>query len=133
MTKREQILQVILTKLKSAGFMPATKIARTRIDPVSSKNYPFLNIEPVSDTPDFSVLGAKSWSLIIRLNLTVAGENPDSSADNLIESIHQTIMSDETVSGLAYYLEPKEILFEFDSFEKPIVQVSIGFEIKYRY
>src|SRR4051812_35574489 len=97
---RDQILDQVLTNLRSVSGLTTTNCVRSRIKPVEEDSYPFVSIEPVSDTPDATEVGQVYWDLNIKIRINHKGTVPDKVADTLLDAIKSKMLADRTVGNL---------------------------------
>lgn len=128
-TKREQIIAAIKVKLSD---IPSLPVYRSRVEPFTRNRVPALVIEPVRDIPDNSVVPMIDWSLIVKATLLVRGDIPDQIADTYIKSIHEKIMQDQSLDGLAMDVQPGPVEYEILEGDKPVGVVNMNFVVSYR-
>lgn len=132
MTKRESILQALKAKLTAIPGVPNASVYRSRVEPFSRGRVPAIVIEPVSDTPDSSVIPFLNWTLVTRVAVIVRGDIPDSVADSIVESVHQKLMDDLSLGGLAMDIQPGPVSFEMLESDQPTGIISLDFRVLYR-
>lgn len=132
MTKREEIIQSLLVKLKTMTALPSAKIVRSRIVPNHASKLPFLSISPVSDDVLSISLPFEDRSLKVAVSIWQRGAAPDQAADPIVQEMVEKIKSDLTLGGLAMDIEEISTSFEFEDGDDPLVAVMTQFEIKYR-
>lgn len=130
-TVRENILATIATKLNSAPAIGAT-VYRSRVTPLARGEFPAVIVEPVSDQADQPVIPKLDWRMIVRVSVMVRSDTPDQSADAIIEKVHTKMMSDLTLSGYAYDVQPISTTWDFIESDVPTGLISYDFAVLYR-
>lgn len=131
-TKRESILSAIATALAGTTGV-GTRIYRSRVEPMARAESPAIIIEPLTDTPvQNTSLPTLDWTLRVRINVIVRGTTPDSTADEVIESMHSRLMSDLTLGGRAIDVQPAQTTFNFFEADQPAGVVYCEYEVMYR-
>lgn len=132
MTKREQILAAVKTKLQTMSSISSSKVFRSRVDPFLAENLPGVTIEPAGDVVISATIAYIDWKLNVRIITFTQGETPDQVADPIIAEIHSKMMSDETLGGLLMGMAPIGLHFEFLESGTPKVAITYDFELTYR-
>jgi hypothetical protein len=131
-TKRESILSAIATALAGTTGV-GTRIYRSRVEPMARAESPAIIIEPITDTPvQNTSLPTLDWTLRVRISVIVRGTTPDSTADEVIESMHSRLMSDLTLGGRAIDVQPAQTTFNFFEADQPAGVVFCEYEVMYR-
>ncbi len=113
-TKREQILAAIATSLATITSPTALsgKVERSLRVALTREEVPRVTVEPINDTPSNDTIYRLDWRLLVRISVIVRGNPPDQTADGIISSIHEKIMSDITLGGLCQNILPGQVNFE---------------------
>jgi len=131
-TKREQILAALKTSLTGTTGA-GTRIYRSRVEPFVREESIAVVLEPVSDTPTDQTIHTKiTWDFRVRISVIVRGSIPDSNADSTIESLHNKVMTDPTIGGLAIDIRPSTTTFEIVEADQPAGIISCEYDIEYR-
>lgn len=135
-TKREQILSALKTKLDAVSEATGG-VYRSRVYAFTRAQTPALIIEPVSDTPDITVMGFIDWGLLIRVAVVVRGDiasdvSPETIADPVVNHIHEILVSDKSLGGLSMDIEAVSANFELQGGDQPIAVISLGYRVQYR-
>ena len=131
-TKREQILAALKTSLTGTTGA-GTRIYRSRVEPFVREESIAVVLEPVSDTPIDQTIHTKiTWDFRVRISVIVRGSIPDSNADSTIESLHNKVMTDPTIGGLAIDIKPSTTTFEIVEADQPAGIISCEYDIEYR-
>jgi hypothetical protein len=107
-SKVQQILEAIASPVNLSS-----KVERNLKVAIGRSEAPLVSVEPIVDDPNNESIQRVTWTLKIRISLIVRGLIPDQVADPIIESIHEAIMADITLGGLAMGIEPGPVNFEF--------------------
>ena len=128
---RERILAAIVTTLNSAPTIGAP-VYRSRVTPIARGESPAVIVEPAQDTANQTVIPKIDWSLTVRISVVVRDEVPDQAADGIATEINKKLMSDLTLGGLCYDLQPQTTAFELIDADSPAGVVSMEFVVLYR-
>lgn len=132
MTKREQILQAILTNLKTITGVEPENVVRSRTYPFDGDRLPFISLFPIIDPRSEPATSVLESFLRIRISVWVEGDVPDSVADPVIEQIDDLMLGDRSLGGLALDVAPVDVAFNFSDGNKPEVQIDMEFIVQYR-
>jgi len=130
-TVRETILSTLATTLASAPSIGAP-VYRSRVAPLSRGESPAVIIEPVSDEAGQPVIPKLDWRMVVRVSVIVRAETPDQTADIIVQKVHAKVMSDLTVGGYAYDVQPVSTSWDFLESDVPTGIISYDFIILYR-
>jgi hypothetical protein len=132
MTKRERILEAILTALTGTTGV-STRIYRSRVEPFTCSESPAIVVEPVNDVAvQNTALPTLDWSMTVRVAIIVRGNVPDQLADPIVESAHGKIMADLSLGGYAIDVQPQGASFEMIEADQPAGVVSLDYLVRYR-
>ena len=131
-TKRESILADIASSLVGTAQV-ASRIYRSRVEPLARGESPAIVIEPVNDgAVQNTALPTLDWSLTVRVSIIVRGTVPDSLADPIVQSMHSKIMADLSVGGYAIDIQPQGVSFEMVEADQPVGVIGCDYLIRYR-
>lgn len=130
-TIRESILTTIMANLSSPPSV-GVPIYRTRVTPLARGEFPAIIVEPVSDQADQPVIPMLDWRMIVRVSVMVKNDTPDQAGDALIQQVHAKMMSDLTLGGLAYDVQPISTSWDFIESDVPTGLISYDFAVLYR-
>lgn len=133
-TKREQILEAIKTTIEGVSSPTdlQSRVYRSRKDAVDRAEAPVVILEPIRDDPNDESYYRLVWRLLVRVSLVVRGEIPDQTADPIISSIYEAVMSDPTLGGLAMDIAPGSVNFELLDSDAGGGVIPIDFSISYQ-
>lgn len=131
MSIRENILSQLVTTLNGAPSVGAP-VYRSRVTPLARGEAPAIVVEPVMDEANQVVIPKLDWSLRVRVSVIVRGTVPDQAADTIVTNVHKKIMSDLTVNGYAYDVQPQTTMFEIMDADSPAGVISSDFLVLYR-
>lgn len=102
-SKREQILQRIAGTTLLGTALVNGRIYRSRVEPLSRGEAPAIVVSPGPDRPDIpgSTYERTDHRLAVAIAVYVRGGVPDQVADPICCEVHQRIMNDRTIGGLA--------------------------------
>jgi hypothetical protein len=131
-TKREQVLTAIRTVLTGTAGV-GTRIYRSRVEPLARQESPAIVIEPITDQAQQNTsLPKLDWSLTVRIAVIVRGNIPDQLADATVSSMHTKLMTDLTLGGIAYDVQPSLVNFELVEADQPAGVISCDYVVRYR-
>jgi hypothetical protein len=131
-TKREQVLTAIRTVLTGTAGV-GTRIYRSRVEPLARQESPAIVIEPITDQAQQNTsLPKLDWSLTVRIAVIVRGNIPDQLADATVSSMHTKLMTDLTLGGVAYDVQPSLVNFELVEADQPAGVISCDYIVRYR-
>lgn len=132
MTKREQILQAIRTALNGTTAV-GNRIYRSRVEPLSRGESPAVIVEPIKDRCEQNTsLPTLDWTLLVRVAVVVRANVPDQAADPIIESLHEKLMADLSLGGLAIDIQPFQVEFQSVEADVPAGVAMCDYLVKYR-
>jgi hypothetical protein len=131
-TRREQILAAINTAiLPTAGVNG--RVYRSRVEPLARQESPAIVVEPTSDNAQQNTsLPTLDWSLTVRVAVIVRGLVPDQLADPIVADMHNRIMADLTLGGVAIDVQPIGTEFEMMEADQPAGVISSNYLVRYR-
>ena len=128
---REQILARLVTTLGSEPSIGAP-VYRSRVTPLARGEAPAVVVEPVMDQANQTTIPKLDWSMTVRASIIVRGDTPDQVADPLVAAVHQKVMSDLTVGGLAYDVQPSTVAFELIEADNAAGVITCEYLVLYR-
>lgn len=131
-SRRELILQALMTRLNGLTTVPPQRIFRSRQEAFSRGAAPALVLEPVSNEPEPNRAGITTMphTLEVRLLLLIDHPIPDQAADPILVDIHQRLMADLTLGGLASNIEPGRTIWGMG--DDGVAVVETYYVVKYR-
>lgn len=131
-TKREQILQAIVTALAGTAGVGGS-IYRSRVNPVSRPESPALIVEPVNDVPSQNTsLPTLDHMLTVRVLVIVRDAIPDQAADPIIKSLHAKLMTNQSLGGLVMDIMPGPTDFSLESADVSVGVIQCLYRVQYR-
>jgi len=130
-TVREQILSTLMTTLSGAPTI-GCPVYRSRVAPLARGESPAIIVEPVNDQASQPTTYKIDWSMVVRVSIIVRGDIPDQIADPLVQKVHQKVMSDLSVGGYAYDIQPQTVSWDEFEADKPAGVVSCDYLVLYR-
>lgn len=131
-TKREQVLAALETLLNNATAV-CSHIARERMRPWPESVSLALNIVPETD-PRQETGGVNNTdrALFVDFQITSRGDQPTTLADPTVDALHDRLMSDRDLGGLAIDIEAGDNDFEWDDAERDECVIHQRYRITYR-
>ena len=130
-SKREQILARFETLLVNTSGVNA-RVYRSRQQALNRDEAPALVIEPGRDTPTVVSTCKLDWSLDVLVVIYARGVVPDQDADSVAVSVHNELMSDRTLGGLAVDLVPSGVDFRLDDADMSTLWMINTYTVRYR-
>ena len=130
-SKREQILARFETLLVNTSGVNA-RVYRSRQQALNRDEAPALVIEPSRDTPTVVSTCKLDWSLDVLVVIYARGVVPDQDADPVAVSMHNELMSDRTLGGLAVDLVPSGVDFRLDDADMSSLWMINTYTVRYR-
>lgn len=128
---RENILSTLAATLAGSPTIGAP-VYRSRVTPLARGESPAVIIEPVQDQANQNTIPMLDWNLVVRVSVIVRGEVPDQEADGLVKAVHSKMMSNLTVGGYAYDVQPQSVVWESLDADVPAGVISMDFAVLYR-
>lgn len=131
-TKREQILAALPVLLANATAV-CDNIARERARPWPDTVSLSVNIVPESDPRQDS--GGADYTdrvLIVDFQITARGDGPTTLADPVVNALHNRLMTNRTLTGLALDIAAGDNDFEWDDAERDFCVIHQRYQILYR-
>jgi hypothetical protein len=130
-TRREAILAQIFSQLASVAGVNG-RVYRSRVEPLARGESPALVVEPRQDQAAQSTVPRIDWTLTVAVMVIVRGVVPDQLADPIVASLHQKIMADLTLGGLAMDVQPGSISFDMIEADQPAGVVTCEYNVIYK-
>lgn len=112
MTKREAILEALMTVLGTLGSVSSTSVFRSRVTAFLRAEAPAVMLTWQRDQPDQVTLPYLDWSLQFKVSVLTRGAMPDSMADSIVAEVHQKLMADISLGGRLIDLQPGSADFQ---------------------
>ena len=130
-SRRELILQELFSLLEGLPRV-SPRIYRSRQEALSRGAAPALVLEPLSNEPAPNRAGAATMphALEVRLLLLVDHPVPDQDADSILVDIHQRLLLDQTLGGLAQNIEPGRTTWAMEADGLAVVETA--YLVRYR-
>lgn len=128
-SKREQIIAAIAAALD--GIAP---VYRSRVEAFQRSESPALVVEPGPDTSAAEPVSTCKidWTLLVTIAVHTRGGIPDQTADPLIVDIHDALMADRSLGGLAMDCWPVSIDPQFDKADAVSCWTVCTWRVRYR-
>lgn len=130
-TRREAILAQIATQLANTTGVTG-RVYRSRVVAFARAESPALVVEPRQDQAAQTTIPRIDWTLNVAVMVIVRGNVPDQLADPVVASLHELIMADQTLGGLAMAVEPQGVSFELVDADQPAGVVTCEYNVRYK-
>lgn len=130
MTKRETILEDIMSALAGTSLV-GTRIYRSRKKGLQKSEHPAIVVEPVRDSAAKETLGRLTWEMIFAVTILNRGDDV-STADPIINDVHNKIMGSSTLNGLAVEVIPISTDFQFIEADETLSVIINQFKFTYQ-
>jgi hypothetical protein len=138
-TKSEQILAYLATELADLDGVSG-RVYRSRTEAFSRNESPSVIIEPSTDTASSQPVSTCyiDWTFQVLIAIFSKGvhglgqDSPDQIADPVIHAIHDLVMTDRTLGGLAMDVWPLSRDPQIVSSEDPSMVTVLTYQVRYR-
>ena len=103
MTKRESILQALKTVLDTVS---GVTVYRSRVNAFLRSESPAILLTWLRDSPSEDALGFLNWSMQFRVAVVTRGSVPDTTADTIVASVHNKLLTGTSLGGLTMDIIP---------------------------
>lgn len=131
MAIREDIMSALATKLNAGGNLGGS-VFRSRSAAQARTDGIVVVIEPVADQASQFVIPKVDWRLTIAVTVIARGSVPDQTADPVVAEAYKRVMSDLTLGGLCYDIQPQAAQWDIVSADKDAAVVTNLFDVLYR-
>jgi hypothetical protein len=131
MTKRESILQQVMSALAGTTGV-STRIYRSRAQALSRDETPGLLVEPISDIASHNTVPRITWDMTFAVTVIIRDDDPDSSADAIIDDLHSKIMSSSGLAALVVDLQPIKTDWQFIEADQTLGIIINQFKVTYQ-
>lgn len=131
MTRREAILQAAKAALAGTTGV-STRIYRMRAAAFIRQEAPALNLEPIVDVPGEENLGRLTWELTFQVTASIRAEEPDSSGDQIVEDIHEKLMTNAPLNALIVGILPGPTTYSIYDADQPLGIIEMQFKATYQ-
>lgn len=141
LSREQMILEEIKTRLNGAALGPLIRpdglppAERSRLRELAASQTPALSIYPLSSDPDRKGYLMES-TLLVKIAIWVKGAASvpvDQDLDPIWQWVHQQLMADESLGGLAIGIEPGQKVWGFALHQAPFGDLDLHYQITYRH
>lgn len=131
--KREQILEAIKDALDGT-VQVGGRIYRSRVEPVARNEAPVLIVEPVDESARQEPVSLCwiDWTLNVDVVVYTRGLVPDQQAAPIQVDVHEKIMADRTLGGLAKDVWPVRTQYGREAGEQTPGWTVMSYAVRYR-
>lgn len=130
-SRRELILSAIYDALDGTEDVGA-RIYRSRVEAFSREEAPAIVIEPARDISRTYSNCKLDWTMDVLIAIYTRGINADQLADPIAVDVHDRIMTDRTLGGLAIDILPVEVIWERDKGDLTSLWLVHSYQVRYR-
>ena len=131
MTKRETIMQAVMTRLGTVSGI--TSVERTREDAMAREESPAIAARWTDEAVLREAVPYTDKALDIEVYVYARGTPPDQVADPVVQSVHAALMGEPTLGGLAIDISEAGTSMEPDEADLTAAGVTMRFRIQYRH
>lgn len=130
-SRREQILAYVASTL-AGTVQVGNRIYRSRVEAFSRDEAPALVIEPAVDNAQTYSTCRLDWTLTVLVAIYTRGNIPDQLADPIAVDVHQQLMADRTMGGLAIDIVPTSVDYQRDKADLTSLWQVNSYQVRYR-
>lgn len=130
-SRREQILAHIATTLANTAQVTG-RVYRSRAEAFSRDEAPAMVIEPGGDRGQTYSTCKLDWTLEVLIAVYVRGPIPDQLADPIVVDMHNKLMTDRSLNGLAIDVIPTTVDFQRDKADLTSLWQVNTYQVRYR-
>lgn len=129
-TRREQILAALHDQLEE---LTNVRVYRSRSAPIVSEfeQTSGITLRPLAEQVEQGI-GYATRDLEVRVDVFERGDVPDQKADALVQRVHDAVMQDTRLAGIAVNIEEVSTEWDFEDADWDGVAVRITYRITYR-
>lgn len=131
-SKREQILQALCAALAPVTLIEG-RVYRSDPEATDRENTPCINVTWSAEQATPQTVPMMERTLSVAVAVLARGDIPDQIADQIIVDVHQRIMADTTLGGLAIDTMLDTAAFEFVSADQTAGKLTHEYQIMYRH
>lgn len=130
-SRREQILAFFASTL-AGSVQVSNRIYRSRAEAFARDEAPAIVIEPEGDSGQAYSTCRIDWTLNVLVAIYVRGAIPDQLADPIAVDVHQQLMADRTLGGLAIDIVPTTVDYQRDKADLTSLWQVNTYQVRYR-
>lgn len=131
-SKRERIVQAIMNKLATVSGVGG-RIYRSQADPNPRELSPFIAVQWLNEQSSPDAVQLLGRILTVEVSIYTRGDEPDRLADDIVVSVHQLIMADPSLGGLAIDIMLEDASAEIIAADLPAAKVTHNYSVKFRH
>lgn len=131
MAIREDILAAVAAKLSAGGNLGGS-VFRSRSAAQARDDGIVVVVEPITDQAQQNVIPKMDWRFTVAVTVIARGTIPDQTADPVVAEAYKRVMSDLTLGGLCYDIQPQAAQWDIVSADKDAAIVTSLFDVLYR-
>lgn len=131
-TLRELIMQAIEARLATVAAVSG-RVYRSRDDALSREEAPAIVVEWESESPETNDTWFTEKKLTVVVGVYARAVEPDKAADPITADVHQALMVEPTLGGLAIDISEDGTSLELDEADMTAAFVNMRFVVWYRH
>lgn len=131
MTKRESILEAIVTAL--ASVTSVTGVYRSRDDALAREEAPALVVQPQREAPRAVVHAYTEKDLLVSISVYTRGAAPDQAADPICAQVYALLLGNPTLGGLAIDTTDEGTTWQIDQADTTACWTELTLKVWYRH
>ena len=131
-SKREAIIKRVATVLAATAGVSG-RVYRSDPEGVDRDNHPCVLLAWTNDQASPETVMQAERTLTVEVSVLVRGNQPDTLADPIIQSVHALIMADCQLNGLAIDTEFGDARFEVASADETAGKLTHQYMVKFRH
>jgi hypothetical protein len=131
-TKRETLLAAVKSSLTGVTGVQDANVFRSRTAAFGKQAVPAIVIEPLSDRAQRPAIGRLQWEMVFQVFVIVRDDDPDQTADEIINSIHAKIMGSASIDSQVVDLLPVSTDWQLVDADTPLGVITMQFQATYQ-
>ena len=129
---REEITRAVVAALRAPGGPPGLRVHRFRASDIASDQLPAAVVYPITESVEREDMdGGVDRSLLLRIEIRVAGDEPDAALDPFYAWAVRAITTDPALAGLAYSIDEQLTAWDAEHRDRTYGALAVDFEIMY--
>lgn len=131
-SKREQIVRAITARLGAVEGVDG-RVFRSHADPSARDEHPFVTVQWVMEQSTPVTVPMLERRVYIDVSVYTRDDVPDMAADEVLVSVHEAIMADTTLGGLAIDMRLEDAHNEIVAADMPAAKVTHTYSVEFRH
>ena len=109
------------------------RVYRSQVDPNPRELSPFVAVQWTNEQPSTDAVQLMGRVLTVEVSVYTRDDIPDMAADDIVVSLHQLIMADPSLGGLAIDTMLEDASAEIIAADFPAAKVTHNYSVKFRH